>query len=35
MKKNYGAVCSWVISCLLMSTFTLLPANKQESLSNM
>ncbi|KAF1976353.1 GPI ethanolamine phosphate transferase 1 [Bimuria novae-zelandiae CBS 107.79] len=34
MKKNYGAVFSWVVSCMLMSTFTLLPANKEESLSN-
>ncbi|KAF9734567.1 phosphatidylinositolglycan class N [Paraphaeosphaeria minitans] len=34
MRKNYGAVFSWVVSCTLMSTFTLLPANKAESLSN-
>jgi phosphatidylinositol glycan class N len=35
MKKNYGAVFSWIVSCMLMSTFTLFPANKAESLSNM
>ncbi|KAL1598634.1 Glycosyl phosphatidyl inositol anchor synthesis [Paraconiothyrium brasiliense] len=34
MKTNYGAVFSWVVSCMLMSTFTLLPANKAENLSN-
>ena len=32
MQKNIGTVLTWVLSCMLMSTFTLLPANKTEDL---
>ncbi|KAH6132750.1 GPI ethanolamine phosphate transferase 1 [Parastagonospora nodorum] len=31
LKKNIGTVATWVLSCLTMSAFTLLPANKAES----
>lgn len=30
LKKNMGTVATWVLSCLVMSAFTLLPANKAE-----
>jgi phosphatidylinositol glycan class N len=30
VKKNKGTVATWVLSCLTMSAFTLLPANKAE-----
>mgnify|MGYP003629406574 CR=1 FL=1 len=30
MKKNMGTVATWVLSCLIMSAFTMLPANKAE-----
>jgi phosphatidylinositol glycan class N len=30
VKKNAGTVMTWILSCLFMSTFTLLPANKAE-----
>jgi phosphatidylinositol glycan class N len=31
VKKNMTTVSTWVLSCLVMSAFTLLPANKAES----
>lgn len=30
IKKNIGTVATWVLSCLIMSAFTMLPANKAE-----
>jgi phosphatidylinositol glycan class N len=30
-KKNIGTVATWILSCMMMSAFTLLPANKAES----
>ncbi|KAF1843568.1 PigN-domain-containing protein [Cucurbitaria berberidis CBS 394.84] len=30
MKKNLGTVATWVLSCIIMSAFTMLPANKAE-----
>lgn len=30
VKKNVGTVATWALSCLSMSAFTLLPANKAE-----
>jgi phosphatidylinositol glycan class N len=30
IKKNMGTVATWVLSCLIMSAFTMLPANKAE-----
>jgi phosphatidylinositol glycan class N len=30
VKKNMGTVATWVLSCLVMSAFTMLPANKAE-----
>lgn len=30
VKKNGGLVAGWVVCCVVMSVFTLLPANKQE-----
>lgn len=30
-KKNMGTVATWVLSCMMMSAFTLLPANKAEN----
>lgn len=29
--KNIGTVATWILSCMMMSAFTLLPANKAES----
>jgi phosphatidylinositol glycan class N len=31
VKKNMATVATWVLSCLTMSAFTMLPANKAES----
>ncbi|KAJ4319717.1 Glycosyl phosphatidyl inositol anchor synthesis [Neodidymelliopsis sp. IMI 364377] len=33
MRKNLGTVATWIVSCIMMSTFTLLPANKAENVS--
>lgn len=30
MKKNLGTVTTWVLSCMIMSVFTMLPAIKAE-----
>jgi phosphatidylinositol glycan class N len=30
-KKNIGTVATWIFSCMMMSAFTLLPANKAEN----
>lgn len=30
LKKNIGTVATWTLSCLVMSAFTMLPANKAE-----
>lgn len=30
VKKNMGTVVMWVLSCIVMSVFTMLPANKAE-----
>ncbi|KAF2124937.1 PigN-domain-containing protein [Dothidotthia symphoricarpi CBS 119687] len=30
LKKNMGTVATWVLSCIVMSAFTMLPANKAE-----
>jgi phosphatidylinositol glycan class N len=30
VKRNMGTVATWVLSCLVMSAFTMLPANKAE-----
>jgi phosphatidylinositol glycan class N len=30
-KKNIGTVATWILSCMMMSAFTLLPANKAEN----
>ncbi|KAF2824548.1 GPI ethanolamine phosphate transferase 1 [Ophiobolus disseminans] len=30
VKKNLGTVVTWALSCLVMSSFTMLPANKAE-----
>jgi phosphatidylinositol glycan class N len=30
LRKNIWTVASWALSCLIMSVFTLLPANKAE-----
>lgn len=30
IKKNMGTIATWILSCLVMSGFTLLPANKTE-----
>jgi phosphatidylinositol glycan class N len=30
VKENMGTVATWVVSCIAMSAFTLLPANKAE-----
>ncbi|CAO2652952.1 Nn.00g023630.m01.CDS01 [Neocucurbitaria sp. VM-36] len=30
IRKNLGTVTTWVLSCIIMSAFTMLPANKQE-----
>ncbi|KAF1838279.1 GPI ethanolamine phosphate transferase 1 [Decorospora gaudefroyi] len=30
IKKNVGTIATWVVSCIAMSAFTLLPANKTE-----
>ncbi|KAF1941218.1 PigN-domain-containing protein [Clathrospora elynae] len=30
VKKNMGTVATWMVSCVIMSAFTLLPANKAE-----
>ena len=35
MKKNLGLIATWVSSCIAMSVFTLLPANKMEDLNMM
>jgi phosphatidylinositol glycan class N len=32
LKKNMGTVATWVLSCITMSLFTLLPANKAEDI---
>ncbi|OSS47512.1 hypothetical protein B5807_07243 [Epicoccum nigrum] len=32
MKQNMGTVATWVLSCVTMSSFTLLPANKAENI---
>lgn len=32
MKQNIGTVATWVLSCMAMSSFTLLPANKAENI---
>ncbi|KAJ4986774.1 phosphatidylinositolglycan class N [Stagonosporopsis vannaccii] len=34
VKKNLGTVVTWIVSCLTMSSFTLLPANKAENVSS-
>jgi phosphatidylinositol glycan class N len=31
MKKNLGTAVTWIVSCMGMSVFTMLPANKAES----
>jgi phosphatidylinositol glycan class N len=31
MKKNMGTAVTWIVSCMGMSVFTMLPANKAES----
>jgi phosphatidylinositol glycan class N len=35
MKENLGLIATWVMSCMAMSVFTLLPANKMEDLNMM
>jgi len=35
VRKNIFTVSSWIVSCVLMSVFTTLPANKAESLNLM
>lgn len=30
-RKNIGTVATWILSCMMMSAFTLLPANKAEN----
>ncbi|KAJ4363192.1 Glycosyl phosphatidyl inositol anchor synthesis [Neocucurbitaria cava] len=30
IRKNLGTVATWVLSCIIMSAFTMLPANKAE-----
>ena len=32
-KRNLGTIAMWIVSCLMMSSFTLLPANKLENVS--
>jgi len=32
MKKNMATVATWALSCIAMSAFTLLPANKAEDI---
>ncbi|UPX20984.1 Glycosyl phosphatidyl inositol anchor synthesis [Ascochyta rabiei] len=33
IKQNIGTVAIWIVSCMMMSAFTLLPANKAENVS--
>ncbi|PSN69274.1 PigN-domain-containing protein [Corynespora cassiicola Philippines] len=33
MKKNLPSACLWIVSCLAMSVFTLLPANKSDNIT--